>query len=102
MGEHPFETQILEAERRTDVVEVFGIKAVAVHAGIDGEVGLAGGFRLAQELVECHSGADIRNGCSQLEFNKVGEVRRCAGAEYQNRQIHSVLAEPSLMWATPR
>ena len=91
--EHAFEVKVLEAEGRANVVKVFGVKTIAVHAGIDREVGLAGSSRIAQELVECHGGTNVRNSRSQLEFDKVGEVSRSAGAKYQNRQVHAVLAK---------
>ena len=91
--EHPFKMQALEGECRADVVEVLGVEAVAVHARIDGEVRLAGRPRFLEVLVERHGGTDVRDGGGQLELDEVGEVRGSAGAEYENRQVHTVLAE---------
>ena len=91
--EHPLEFQVLEAQSRTNVVEVFGIETVAVHARINCEVRLAGRPRFAQELVERHCGTDVRDGCRKLELHEVGEVCGSAGAEHQDRQVHAVLAE---------
>ena len=91
--EHAFKMQVAQAEGRADVVEVLGIESVTVHAGIDGEVRLAGRSRFAQELVEAHGRADVRDGGGELEFHEVGKVGGCAWAEHQDGQVHSVLAK---------
>ena len=54
---------------------------------------LAGGARIAKVLVERHCRTDVRDGGGQLEFYEVGEVGRSAGTEYENRQVHAVLAQ---------
>ena len=66
--------EMLEAEGCADVVEVFCIKAVAVHARVNREMRLAGRTGFAKELVKSHRGAKIRYRSRQLEFDKVGEV----------------------------
>ena len=91
--EHAFELETLEAERRADVVEVLGIETVAVHAGINRQMRLAGRARFLEELVERHGRANVRNGGSELEFDEVGEVCGRAGAENQDGQVHAVLAK---------
>ena len=93
MREHAFELEMLEAEGRADVVEVFGIKTVAVHARVNSEVCLAFRACFTEELVEGNSSTEVRDGGGQLGFDKVRKVRRRAGAEHENRQVHAVLAK---------
>ena len=93
MREHAFELEMLEGEGCADVIEVLGVKTVAVHASIDGEVSLAFCASLTEELVKSNCGAEVCDGCGQLVFDKVGEIRWCAGAENENRQVHAVLAK---------
>lgn len=93
MREHAFEFDVLQVQYGTDAVEVLGVEPVAVHAGVDFDVGLACGTGFSQELVEQLGGAEVRNGGGQLKFYEVGEVGRRAGAEYQDGQVHAVLAQ---------
>ena len=91
--EHSLELEVLERKRCADVVKVFGIKAVAVHASVNSEMSLAFCTSFTKELVKGHCSADVGNGCRELVFNKVRKVRRCARTKHENRQVHAVLAK---------
>ncbi len=91
--EHPLEFDMLEVKRRADAVEIFGIKAVAVHARVYCKVGTACRPRFLQELVKELRRAEVRNRGGQLKFYKIGEVGGSAGAKHQDREVHAVLAQ---------
>jgi len=93
MREHAFELEMLEAESGADVVEVLSVKAVAIHARVNGEVRLAFRTGFTEELVEGDCRAEVRDGGGQLVFDKVRKVRRRARTEHENRQVHAVLAK---------
>ena len=93
MREHAFELEMLEGERCADVIEIFGVKTITVHACINGEMRSASRSRFSKELVEGDCRAEIRDRCGQLEFDKVGKVRWRAWAKYKYGQVHAVLSK---------
>ena len=93
MREHPFELEVLERKRCTDIVEVFSVKTITVHARINREMSLASRAGFTKELVKRNRSAEIGNRRRQLEFNEVGEIRRSARTKHKNRQVHAVLAK---------
>ena len=93
MREHPFELEMLEGKCRADVVKVFGVESVTVHARVDCEMCLAGRSCFAKELVKGYGCAEVRNRSRKLELDEVSKICRRARAEYEYRQVHAVLAK---------